>query len=834
MHFNNDPDFGETDTFIYDFSGSGHYGTAVGAIFSPDGRFGGVYSFDGIDDVIELPDDTYALPGKSGVTLAAWVKPEAGQTDTLGLVIFLDRGNGTATRIMLGVNSDRTVSVGGRAATETFQTLTTTDVLPLGEWSHIVGVIDLATNSIQIYINGAESANQTMAFAQTTFANTVAINSGIGTMVGQAYAYRGMIDEAALFDRSFTAGEVSSLYNSTQLTGWDVFFSVADIPEGSYTWNCVAHDIDDNENSGDSDWTFTIPITAIEVCDNSLDDDGDALIDCADEDCEGFVIDTTICGEGVCASTGELICSGGGEADTCQSGLPTEDPETTCDDGLDNDCDGLTDGLDSENCPQDYPVISNPVPEDNATNIPLTLAELQFTLVDPEGDPMDYTVTTSPDIGGGSGTGVTDGTYTVPVSGLAAGTTYNWTVSATDGVYETNKTFSFTTPLPLTVTLNAPPDGTPLVTTDVVFECSVTDDTGIKDVSLYTDISGTFELTETLVPPYEYSYDPSMQIWMHFNKDSDYGETDTFIYDFSGSGHNGSAGGALFSPDGRFGGAYSFDGVDDFIGLPDGTYDLPGKSGATLAAWVKPEAGQTTADGEIIYIDRGIDFPDNTTRLLMAVRNDQTIKVQGRSSTEGLQATITTDTIPLGEWSHIVGVMDLATNSIQIYINGELSISQTKAFSQTTFANTVAINPGLGNVPNSSTLYYNYRGMIDEAALFDRSFTAEEVQDLYNGTRTVVNASFNVADIPEGSYTWNCVAHDIDDNEDRGDSDWSFTITTGCTVDGDCGICEKCEGGACILQTALEDVKDECDDLACTTGFCDGAGACGFEPPTTE
>ena len=65
--------------------------------------------------------------------------------------------------------------------------------------------------------------------------------------------------------------------------------------------------------------------------------------DCADIDCEGYVIDQTTCGIGVCSSVGELICSGGIEVDTCVPGDPTEDPEESCDDGLDNDCDGLTD-----------------------------------------------------------------------------------------------------------------------------------------------------------------------------------------------------------------------------------------------------------------------------------------------------------------------------------------------------------------------------------------------------------------------------------------------------------------------------------------------------------
>jgi hypothetical protein len=52
------------------------------------------------------------------------------------------------------------------------------------------------------------------------------------------------------------------------------------------------------------------------MCNDGIDNDCDGLIDGADPDCQ-----------------------------TC---MPTEDPEATCNDGVDNDCDGLTDGDDPD------------------------------------------------------------------------------------------------------------------------------------------------------------------------------------------------------------------------------------------------------------------------------------------------------------------------------------------------------------------------------------------------------------------------------------------------------------------------------------------------------
>jgi len=91
------------------------------------------------------------------------------------------------------------------------------------------------------------------------------------------------------------------------------------------------------------------------------------------------------------------------------------------------------------------PAIIDPYPVDGSTDIPTSLSELRFTLIDYQLDLMDYTITTTPNIGSDSGTNVPSATYTLPVSGLAPGVTYSWTVSVTDGTNNFEKTYTFTT-----------------------------------------------------------------------------------------------------------------------------------------------------------------------------------------------------------------------------------------------------------------------------------------------------------------------------------------------------------------------------------------------------
>jgi hypothetical protein len=94
------------------------------------------------------------------------------------------------------------------------------------------------------------------------------------------------------------------------------------------------------------------------------------------------------------------------------------------------------------------PIISNPIPADGERDVPMDITQLQFTLKDYQGDTMEYTVQTSPNIGSDHKVGVHDGTYTVTVSGLMYGATYRWYVNATDGTHWTRKIFSFETGYP--------------------------------------------------------------------------------------------------------------------------------------------------------------------------------------------------------------------------------------------------------------------------------------------------------------------------------------------------------------------------------------------------
>jgi hypothetical protein len=91
------------------------------------------------------------------------------------------------------------------------------------------------------------------------------------------------------------------------------------------------------------------------------------------------------------------------------------------------------------------PVISNPIPKHNAAYVPIVTSQMSFDLLDYQGDLMDWTVETQPDIGSGSANGVSNGRYTIAINNLEYDTTYTWFVNATDGNNWINKKYFFTT-----------------------------------------------------------------------------------------------------------------------------------------------------------------------------------------------------------------------------------------------------------------------------------------------------------------------------------------------------------------------------------------------------
>jgi len=145
--------------------------------------------------------------------------------------------------------------------------------------------------------------------------------------------------------------------------------------------NATCSDGIDNDCDGLTDTSDPDCIAGSEICDNTIDDNGDGRIDCMDPQCEGVTFGVCDTGnQGVC-SGGTLTCDGTSVDPFCvqdqAAGIEGPADSPTCTDGVDNDCDGLTDA-DDPGCEQ----LGDFIPPGNDVQVtPVAGVDLSFTQI---------------------------------------------------------------------------------------------------------------------------------------------------------------------------------------------------------------------------------------------------------------------------------------------------------------------------------------------------------------------------------------------------------------------------------------------------------------------
>jgi len=219
-------------------------------------------------------------------------------------------------------------------------------------------------------------------------------------------------------------------------------------------------------------------------------------------------------------------------------------------------------------------------------------------------------------------------------------------------------------------------------------------------------------------------------LW-HFDEGSG-----TMLFDETKNNNNGTLGGDGLGTDipvwtsGISNTALRFDGVDDFVGIPDNK-SLRLTDAYTIGAWVKPIANKGTSWQTIL--EKGQDHYG----LYLSASGSLQVYNGGLSP-----ASISTSPVAMGNWYFLVATYDMNEGVRRLYLDGKIAATSNHTNSLNAGSGPLGIN----RHPNNGDSYFN--GTIDEVAIYNRSLSPSEVDGLFG--------------IKKYSHTANITTHDID------------------------------------------------------------------------
>jgi fibronectin type 3 domain-containing protein len=238
-------------------------------------------------------------------------------------------------------------------------------------------------------------------------------------------------------------------------------------------------------------------------------------------------------------------------------------------------------------------------------------------------------------------------------------------------------------------------------------------------------------------------------------------KTGTTAGDASVNANNGTISGATRTPIGRFGSTLTFDGLNDWVTVPDAA-SLDPTSGLTLSAWLKPSAltGWRTAV-----------MKETTGNHVWALYGNRNTNVPtAEINIGGIQVVNGTGQLPVNAWSHLAVTYD--GSALRLYVNGSLVATQPDS-------GAVATSNGVLHIGGNSIWGEWFSGQIDEVRVYNRALSAGEIQgDMVVGVARDTRVPQVAATSPASGATGVSVAARVTATFDEAMSPASLTTST--------------------------------------------------------
>lgn len=193
------------------------------------------------------------------------------------------------------------------------------------------------------------------------------------------------------------------------------------------------------------------------------------------------------------------------------------------------------------------------------------------------------------------------------------------------------------------------------------------------------------------------------------------------------STYNGTAQGGLTYSTGKSGNAFTGNGVNAYVGLPNNSFNFTNDFSISMWVNLTDIAGNQDlfCNSDIVggSVDEGyrLSFRGSTNFIRFSIYGGSIVNLD-----------TTTSAIPLNTWTNIV-ITRKANTASKIYLNGNLSVSNTSAVNP---VYTGSFAPSIGVYKTTTTSYLtnllSLNSKIDEINIWNKELTSIEVTDLYN------------------------------------------------------------------------------------------------------
>jgi hypothetical protein len=191
--------------------------------------------------------------------------------------------------------------------------------------------------------------------------------------------------------------------------------------------------------------------------------------------------------------------------------------------------------------------------------------------------------------------------------------------------------------------------------------------------------------------------------------------------------------GATFAQ-GLVGQAYSFDGVNAFVNVPDAPALHAITTAVTVDAWINPQHYPAVNVAAWILARRD---PEVSEGFGLQIDNAGFLSTQMQTNSYSFIASAAPVIQFNGQWQHVAMTADTATGNVFLYVNGQ-SIPTVVLSGPPTISGTFANVRHLfiGRRQSSYTSEgvgggSHYKGLIDEVDIYNRALTASEIQTIF-------------------------------------------------------------------------------------------------------